>query len=236
MINIDNNAQEFWQHGYLSIDNFFNAQLMDKYQQSILTHFGDDPDFAHNEEFLQKSNTDVIPWFPQLDGLQDFDIAEQDQRLINLTKAILGPGWKSLSSMIMFSKKGSNGQAWHQDCPPEDKSQFNLNRLVYTMDIDHNTGGQVVVMPGTHNGGAISIGTINEDFAEQVILTPKKGTLMLIHGHLWHRVLPINNLHRVSTNYRCCPANTPDNITDTCVYRNMRYAFSSNQVIEDRTV
>ena len=125
MINIDNKAQEFWQHGYLSIDNFFDAQLMDKYQQSILMHFGDDPDFAHNEEFLQKSNTDVIPWFPQLDGLHDFDIAEQDQRLINLTKAILGPDWNSLPSMIMFSKKGSNGQAWHQDC----HQKINLNSI-----------------------------------------------------------------------------------------------------------
>lgn len=236
MLNIDKKAQEFWQNGYLLIDDFFDAQLMDKYQQRILMHFGDDPDFSHNKEFLQKSNTDVIPWFPQLEGLQEFDIAEQDQRLIKLTEAILGHGWSSLYSMVMFSKKGSNGQAWHQDCPPEDKSQFNLNRLVYTMDIDHNTGGQILVMPGTHLGGAISIGDINEDFAEQVVLTPKKGTLVLIHGHLWHRVLPVNHLHRVSTNYRCRPANTPDDITDTCVYRNMRYAFSSNQVIEDRTV
>ena len=236
MLNIDKKAQEFWQNGYLLIDDFFDAQLMDKYQQRILMHFGDDPDFSHNKEFLQKSNTDVIPWFPQLEGLQEFDIAEQDPRLIKLTEAILGHGWSSLYSMVMFSKKGSNGQAWHQDCPPEDKSQFNLNRLVYTMDIDHNTGGQILVMPGTHLGGAISIGDINEDFAEQVVLTPKKGTLVLIHGHLWHRVLPVNHLHRVSTNYRCRPANTPDDITDTCVYRNMRYAFSSNQVIEDRTV
>jgi len=58
--------------------------------------------------------------------------------------------------------------------------------------------------------------------------------LVLIHGHAWHRVLPVMGVSRVSTNYRCCPADTPADITDTCVYRNMRYQFSSNRIIEER--
>jgi ectoine hydroxylase-related dioxygenase (phytanoyl-CoA dioxygenase family) len=136
--------------------------------------------------------------------------------------------------MVMFSHRGSNGQSWHQDCPPEDKSQFNLNRLVYSMDIDTNTGGQVVVIPGTHKMGPISVGDANEEFAEQIILSPKKGTLILIHGHLWHRVMPATGSHRASTNYRCCPSGAPADITDVCVYRNMRYQFSSSTVIEER--
>ena len=66
------------------------------------------------------------------------------------------------------------------------------------------------------------------------MLTPRKGTLVLIHGHAWHRVLPIKNQHRVSTNFRAMPADTPDDITDICVYRNMRYQFSSGRVLEER--
>lgn len=227
-------AKTFWLQGYLAIDHFFDDELMDSYQAHILRHFGDEPDFIHNSDFLEKSNTDVIPWFPKLDGINDFDTAEQDPRLIALTEAILGAGWSSLYSMVMFSKKGSNGQAWHQDCPPEDKSKFNLNRLAYTMDIDDRSGGRLLVMPGTHRGGVISVGDMNEDFAEQVVLSPKKGTLILIHGHAWHRVQRVMSHIRVSTNYRCCPANTPEDITDTCVYRNMRYQFSSNSIIEER--
>ncbi|MFT5084225.1 MAG: ectoine hydroxylase [Lentisphaeria bacterium] len=227
-------ASEFWQNGYLAIDNFFDSELMDKYQQHIIGHFGDNPDFLHNEEFLKKSKTDVIPWFPQKNGLHDFDTVEQDKRLQALTEAILGKGWTALYSMVMFSKKGSQGQAWHQDCPPEDTSQFNLNRLVYTMDIDDSIGGQTLVVPGTHNGGAISVGDINEDFQEQVVISPRKGTLVLLHGHIWHRVLPVHGKYRVSTNYRCCPANTAGDITDICVYRNMRYNFPTGSVIEER--
>jgi hypothetical protein len=44
-------------------------------------------------------------------------------------------------------------------------------------------------------------------------------------------VLNIKGKYRVSTNYRCCPAGTPSDITDIAVYRNMRYQFSSGTVI-----
>ena len=231
---INDLAKRFWQQGYLSIDNIFEASLMDHYQDLILRKFDDNPSYGHNAEFLEKSNTDVIPWFPQQEGHSEFDVAQNDPFLLSLTEAILGRNWSSLYSMVMYSKAGSNGQAWHQDCPPEDKSQFNLNRLVYTMDVNEYIGGQVVVVPGSHKRGAISVGDINESLTDEIILSPQKGSLILIHGHLWHRVTPIIGDYRVSTNYRCCPENTPHSITDTCVYRNMRYQFSTSRVIEDR--
>ena len=62
----------------------------------------------------------------------------------------------------------------------------------------------------------------------------KKGTLVLLHGHCWHSVMPVHGKYRVSTNYRAAPANTPDDVTDVCVYRNMRYRFSTKTVLEDR--
>ena len=111
---------------------------------------------------------------PQLEGLNIFDLAEQDPRLKDLTSAILGSGWSSLYSMVMYSKQGSQGQAWHQDCPPEDKSQFNLNRLAYTMDIGQDVGGETLVVPGTHKGGVISVGDINEDLPDQSCTQTKK--------------------------------------------------------------
>jgi ectoine hydroxylase len=230
-MNIKLLAKEFWQQGYLVIDD----TLMDNCQREVLNHFGDNPAFLHNDEFLQKSKTDVIPWFPQLEGVTKFDSIEQNERLVSLTEAILGSGWSSLYSMVMFSKQGSQGQAWHQDCPPEDKSKFNLNRLVYSMDINDNIGGKTLVVPGSHKGGAITVGVHNENFPKQQVLSPKKGTLVLLHGHAWHSVRPVKGKYRISTNYRCCPANTPSNITDIGVYRNMRYHFPTSTVIEERS-
>ena len=137
--------------------------------------------------------------------------------------------------MTMFSKPHTKGQAWHQDCSPEDESQFNLNRLVYTHNITRETGGQVVLIPGSHRLGEITVGKVDEDFDDQIVIYPKRGTVLLLHGHTWHRVYPMKNHYRVSTNYRCIPKGVPDNVTDICVYRNMRYQFETKKVIEDRT-
>lgn len=235
-------AKDFWQNGYIVIPGFFEEDLMGRLDANINRHFGDNPEFSHEAEFIKKSKTEVIPWFPQNPDLEGystdlaspFDQLESDQRFEQLTKAILGEGWEPLYSMVMFSKTGSSGQAWHQDCPPEDSLKFNMNRLIYTQDHAEYEGGLTVVMPGTHRRGELTVGDPNEDMQGQVILQPQKGMLILLHGHTWHRVLPISSGVRYSTNFRVCPQGTPADITDIAVYRNMRYSFYSNSVIEER--
>ncbi len=229
-------SNTFWQQGYLVIEGLFSAQNMDKLQSIILGHYGLNPEYEHEVAFLSKSATEVIPWFPQRSGEQAFDEIEHCNQMETLTEAILGKGWKSLYCMTMFSKKGTKGQAWHQDCLPDDPKQFNLNRLVYTMDINDQVGGELLVMPGSHRLGKLPPGEVSEDFSEQVILAPQKGTLVIIHGHTWHRVLPIKGEYRLSTNYRAIPKNTAEDITDICVYRNMLYQFSTSKVLEDRQI
>jgi len=131
--------------------------------------------------------------------------------------------------VVMFSNRNSEGQSWHQDCPSENASQYNLNRLIYPHDINEKTGGRTVVVPGSHRCGVLPVGSPNEDFDGQLVLQLQKGTLVLLHGQCWHRVLPINDSRRVSINYRSAPIGTPDDITDVCVYRNMRYRFSTGE-------
>jgi len=227
-------ATEFWIQGFLVVEDMFDDALMNRYQALILEHFGESPQYSHNDEFLSKAATEVIPWFPQQEGLASFDTVEKDIRLQQLTQAILGDGWQSLYCMTMFSKRGTSGQAWHQDCTPENPAVFNMNRLIYSEDISSDIGGQVVVVPGSHQRGLLSVGPVDEDFADQQILTPKKGSLVMLHGHTWHRVLPVHGRYRVSTNYRCSPKGTPANVTDICIYRNMRYRFETNEVLEER--
>jgi len=228
-------AESFWENGFLVLENFYQDNVMDTLNARILQHFGMSPEWGHSEEFLNKSATEVVPWFPKRDGHNDFDEVENDERLKKLTTHILGEGWEDLYLMSMFSKQGTKGQAWHQDCPPENPSQFNLNRLFYTHDVNDETGGKTLVVPGSHRLGAIETGDPHGDINGQVIMAPKKGTLILIHGHLWHRVHPITGIYRVSTNSRVIPADTPEDITDIAVYRNIRYRFSTSEVIEERT-
>ena len=226
---------KFERDGYLLLDNFFDAKLMRRLDARILDHFGDDPAFLHTDEFLEKAKTDVIPWFPQDEGQGEFELVDDNVNLRHLTRALLGNDWHRLNCMVMFSKKGSMGQAWHQDCAPEDPAHYNLNRLVYTSDIDDETGGQTVIVPGSHRRGLLPAGDPWADLAGQQILRPRTGTLVLLHGHIWHRVLPIKSHYRYSTNCRAVPAGTAADVTDVCVYRNMRYQFSTETVVEERT-
>jgi hypothetical protein len=227
-------AVDFSRDGYAVLPDFFAATLMDHLECLIVAHFGSDPAFFHNSEFLTKAETEVIPWFPQRESVSDFDPVESDPRLERLTTAVLGHGWQRQYCMVMFSKPGSAGQAWHQDCPPDDATKFNLNRLVYTADIVDSIGGQLLLVPGSHRLGELPAGEPRGDMSRQIMLKPRKGDLVLLHGHTWHRVLPIHGGYRSSTNFRSAPAGTPEAITDVCVYRNMRYRFSSNEVIVAR--
>lgn len=227
-------AEQFWCQGYIYLEGFFEADLMDELQGVISEHYGRDPEFIHDEEFLKKSKTEVIPWFPQREGVKAFDKVDSIEAFELLTTAVLGADWNNQYSMVMLSKAGTKGQAWHQDCPSDDPSQFNMNRLIYTMDISERTGGQVVVRPFTHKQGVMTVGDPDEDFDDQIEIAPKKGDLILLHGHTWHKIRPTGQ-NRVSTNYRVGPKGVPDGITDICVYRNMRYQFSTNTVLEERT-
>ena len=233
-MNITELKKTFVRDGYIIIENFFDDALMEHLDGLIRNFYGDNPDFWHNDEFLTKAQTEVVPWFPQREGVRDFDVIEQDPRLRALTEAILGAEWNVQYCMVMYSKPFTAGQAWHQDCSPDDPKQHNTNRLVYTSDITDEIGGQTVVIPGSHKRGLLTVGDPLEEFDDQVILRPKKGTLVLLHGHTWHRVLPIKGSYRFSTNYRSAPKGTPDDITDICVYRNMRYQFSTSSVVEER--
>jgi hypothetical protein len=229
-------ATRFERDGYLAVADFFEHDLMDELDSVIRRHFGDAPEFLHSEDFLERSQTDVIPWFPQREGVTAFDSIDGDGRLDGLTTALLGAGWTSQYCMVMFSKPGTNGQAWHQDCAPDDPRRFNLNRLVYTSDITDAIGGQLVVVPGSHRRGLLPAGDPLGGLDDQLVIRPPKGSLVILHGHTWHRVLPITGGGRCSTNFRAAPLGTPDDITDVAVYRNMRYRFSTAEVVEQRSV
>ena len=233
MVNEDR-IQQFWRDGYLVIDDCFDAEATAPVDAAIRGHFSNDTEFFHTEEFLTAAKTEVIPWFPQQDGPSAFDKLEVDATLNALTTDILGAGWRSDYCMVMYSKQGTKGQAWHQDCPPDDPGNFNLNRLVYTTDISASTGGQTVVVPGSHRAGILPTGDPAGHFDNEVVLNPRRGTLVLLHGHCWHRVLPIAGEFRYSTNYRAVPKAAPADLTDVCIYRNMRYQFSTSSVVEER--
>lgn len=233
-LDLDSAVSNFKRDGFILLPGFFREKLMNHLERVIIAHFGAAPDFLHNDEFLTTAATEVIPWFPQRESVRDFDQVESDPRLDELTLAVLGSAWQRQYCMVMFSKQGTSGQAWHQDCAPENSAIYNLNRLVYTADIVDRIGGQLLLVPGSYRRGLLPVGDPHGDLPEQITLRPRKGDLVLLHGHTWHRVLPVHGGYRSSTNFRAGPADVPESITDVCVYRNVRYRFSTSEVVEVR--
>ena len=225
--------QEFWEKGFVIFEKFFPDDLMDKYQQINLDQFSKNADWEHTSDYISKSENEVVPWFPYQENKPYFDDIDKNEKFNKVTDAILNNSWNNLYCMMMFSKVGSKGQAWHQDCPPENPKLFNLNRLVYTHDITEETGGEIVIMPEAHKAGVLPVGVPHEDIEGQIVFRPKKGTVIFLHGHCFHRVMPVKK-DRVSSNFRAAPLGVPEDITDVCVYRNMRYKFSTAEIIEER--
>src|SRR5262245_25340575 len=74
-------ASLFWRDGYLAVENFFDASRMDPLDARIRAQFSDDSAQWHTDEFVTRAKVEVIPWFPQREGLHDFDDVESDEHL-----------------------------------------------------------------------------------------------------------------------------------------------------------
>jgi ectoine hydroxylase len=175
---------------------------------------------------------DVQAWAPVEAGNQTFTDLMVDPTLDVLTKAVLGDGYEGFKSLVMFSLGGGEGQAWHQDCPPDDSGAYNLNRLFYTEDVGADEGA-IVFVPGSHRAGRISPGEAQESLPGEVALTPKAGTLVFLHGHVYHRVTP-NRTHkpRVSVNFRAYPAGVSPDVNRIGIYRNHAFDFRTGEKVD----
>ena len=49
-------------------------------------------------DFIKKSDTDVIPWFPQNDGEKAFDVIEQDEAI---NKSYRGYSWPRMEVSLL---------------------------------------------------------------------------------------------------------------------------------------
>ena len=97
----------FQRDGFLVIEDFFCHELMVSLEKLIRSYFGDNPDFIHNDEFLDAAQTDVIPWFPQNEGVAAFDAIDGDPRLRNLTPSY---SWRWLAQPVLHGHVFEKGQ------------------------------------------------------------------------------------------------------------------------------
>ena len=231
----DSRRRKFAEHGVVVVPGFLDREQVAFLNREIDAHYGP----LVRERFgigavsraAIEMDCDVITWDPLGEEVEPFQVLAADPRLATLTRELIGE-FSAPGSLAMWSVGGGKGQAWHQDCPPDDPSQFNLNRLFYLQDTEVDDGA-VVVVPGSHRMGRISPGAPQAPIPGEVMLTPRAGTLVLLHGHIYHRVMPNVSLRpRVSVNLRAYPADVPREITRIGLYRNAAYDFLAGKRID----
>lgn len=218
--------ERFQRDGVLVFPRFFDDELTDV-NAELARHFApykEAADKAVNQD-ANKHGCDVIPWNPVEDGNQTLIDLKNHAGMNVLTEVVLGAGFSAPSSLVMFSVGGGQGQAWHQDCPAGEDKGFNLNRLIYTEDVSREDGA-IVFVPGSHKAGRIPPGDHQEPMPGEIMLEPEAGTLVFLHGHVFHRVTPNLNLNpRNSINFRAYPAGVDPDVNCIGVYRNDEVNF-----------
>jgi ectoine hydroxylase-related dioxygenase (phytanoyl-CoA dioxygenase family) len=230
----------FDRDGVLILPNFLSEAEMIPLRREMEIHYAPRAATAaatHNGagKYAQ-FECDVLVWGPIADRNAEFLALQANPRLHDVTVAILGEGYTmSASGLVMYSVGGGRGQAWHQDCPSGDigTRAFNLNRLFYTDNVSLEDGA-IVFVPGSHRMGHIPPGGHQEPIAGERALEPRAGTLVLLHGHVYHRVTPNRNMKpRTSINLRTYPNGTPTTVTCIGVYRNGSVNFCESNKQHD---
>jgi hypothetical protein len=80
------NYQKFNIDCCVYIESLFTESPMDACHAKILSYFASNPEYVHDESFIEKSDTDVTPRSPQLDSKKLFGIVEDGICLKNLTE------------------------------------------------------------------------------------------------------------------------------------------------------
>jgi len=228
--------ERFQRDGVLVFPGFFNEELS-SINLELEAHFAPYQQAAENnvDTNANKHGCDVIPWSPTEEGNKTFIDLKEHPRFVQATEEVLGEGFSAPSSLVMFSVGGGQGQAWHQDCPAGEALGFNLNRLIYTEDVSREDGA-VVFVPGSHKAGRIPPGDHQAPIDGEIMLEPKAGTLVFLHGHVFHRVTPnLNQKPRNSVNFRAYPAGVDPTVNCIGVYRNDEVNFCDKPKHHDGT-
>lgn len=232
--------EEFDRLGVLLFPRFFTGSELAPIMREMDAYFS--PIQARAESLTTvnrpgeaKFQCDVVPWEPAKAGNAEFLRFARHPLMAEATESVLGAGYMDGFSLVMFSVGGGRGQAWHQDCPPEDIAAFNLNRLIYPENVSLEDGA-IVFVPGSHRKGRISSGGHQDPMDGEVCLPLEAGTLLFLHGHVYHRVTPnLNFKPRLSINFRAYPAGTSPDVTCVGVFRNGTVNFCDKPKQHDGT-
>lgn len=223
-------AEEFERDGIIVVDEFFPRELMADCYRELRRDNGSK--FSWTPVVSPLFESDMVTCLPLLEELEPpLSAVHKHDAFKQVTRAILGEDFADLYLLLMTFAAGGRGGAWHQDCEPGEGKPFGVNRLAYCQDVTAETGGELVVVPGSHRQGKVPVGVPHEPLAGEWTVPISTGTLVIMHCALFHRITAIRgDGPRYSINFRAGPRGTTGAVTDVAVYRNVQSRFSTNEI------
>jgi hypothetical protein len=225
-------ARRFWEDGYVAIDGFFPRDVASASHEWLGSEGEGAPvwtDATKSESIETDLHISIVLCDALVSSIQRI---HADARFRALTGAILGHDYNDLYAMLMRFKGPGAGGPWHQDCSSEVGEPYCMNRLIYPHDAGAAVGGSLVVVPGSHKLGRIPPGEPHGSMPGERVITPRAGTVVLMHASTFHRVSPVHStVPRFSINLRAAPAGTSSTVTNVAVYRNVLCLFDQDREI-----
>ena len=180
--------------GYLVLERLFQGEELEILRAAIL-------EVAEQEGHVARSGREWGGVFLRhlMEKHEAFLELFRLEPCLSIARATLGPQVQVLPMTGRIAWPDAQGQAtpWHihQRVVPSPRPVFFslphvIDALIYLDDLDA-ASGQVCVVPGSHRWEDREFpGGPHDDIEGQVALSVPAGSVVMIHGNLWHRGLP----------------------------------------------
>jgi ectoine hydroxylase-related dioxygenase (phytanoyl-CoA dioxygenase family) len=174
--------------GFLILEDFMGAELLNRLRQRVAELFAEEGDQA-GSEFKPE------PGCRRLANLADkgevFRQIITFARLLECIAHVLGPAFK-LSSLNARSvpPDGAGGQPLHCDMSalPDEKGYWVCNS-VWMLDDFTAENGALRVVPGSHRSERLPREALADPAAphpDEILVTGRAGSVVVMNAHLWH--------------------------------------------------
>ena len=174
--------------GYLVLENFMSASLLDELRGRVAELFAIEGDQA-GAEFKQEEQTRRLANL--VDKGEVFGRAIAMPEILECVGQVLGPNFKLSSLNVRSANPHSTWvQPLHCDMGAiADERGYWVANTVWMLDDFTLENGPTRLIPGSHQWGRLPQDSLTDPQAAhpgEILLTGKAGTVVVMNAHLWH--------------------------------------------------
>lgn len=181
-------AMELAATGYTALDDFMGAEMLERMRSRVEELFLEEGAHA-GSEFLTEENARRLANL--VDKGEVFRDALERREILDLVASVLGSEFK-LSSLNVRSAnpQSASVQPFHVDMGmlPDEKG-FAVCNCVWMLDDFTAENGALRAIPGSHRWAGKPQDSLSDPYAphpEEVLVTGRAGTVVVMNAHLWH--------------------------------------------------